>query len=377
MSISTLEYLKTITPSQSALDVLGATFGVSAEENAALIQHGFWHVCFFANQFAWLEADSNWIGVRIVPGVNMAECPVVSVNRFGATTISPTLKNLIPNWILYTQIDAENWLFIQQEWASAKADLLEIHLKLGGEQALFERFEAYLNDDSNFSRPNYLQPKSRAIEYLQVDRSVETTRFRSCIQNLINNENDLPDFSNDFGAWTDFARSVISARAYTLRANKQRSLTDTVQSLWLGFDKSAPFDSDIGQPLQFHIARDPADRLRSLALAVTEPWPDEAGIPDRIQNDPLFPAAQALGRAEHAFSYRGVEHMEAAAKLDIEYGDGRRSYEALISASFWSAMSLGFPYPQAYQAAFHLSQKYRWDEMSEMLEVNEFELQDA
>jgi hypothetical protein len=378
MAISPIEFLKNLKPTKAVEEFFGVSFGISKRNNAQLIQNGFWHVNFFAHQFSWLEDYSNWIGVRIVPGVSLEESPIVSVNKFGAMTISPNLKNLTVNWLYYTQIDANNWEFIHQEWLSVKNEILEIHSQLGGDMDLFTRFDAYILNAENFHLPGYMNEITRAHEFLKVDQSVETTRFREFMQKLILNENLLPEFSNNFGAWNDYTRAAIASRAYFLRGSKKKSLVDTVQSMWLGFDKPAPYDSDIfGKIKQFGISRNPTLPLHSIALSTTQPYThlNEPPIPDSIQNDPLFPAAQALASFSHASGYKGVEHMEAAAKLDIDLNDGKRSYEALVSASFWSAMNLGFPFKESYQAALHLAAKYGWDEMLELLEMNEFELQ--
>ncbi len=377
VAVKALDFLRTLKPSEAVSGILGATFGVSPAENADLIRHGFWHVSFFAQQFSWLEEDSSWIGVRIVPGAKLLESPVVSVNRFGAVTISPRLSDLIVNWLLYTQLEVENWEFVGQEWGAAKGELLEIHSELGGDPALFKRFETYLGDASNFSSAPYTNRASRALDYLKVDESTQTVMFREWMREMINDQTALPKLQKNFGGWSDYARSAIAARAYTLRGSGQLSLAQTVNAMWSGFDKAAPFDSDIGEAQQFHTSRDPADRLRSLALAVTQPWVGEGEIPRDIQNDPLLEAARALGSADSISAYNGVAHMEAAARLDTELGDGERSYDALVSAAFWSALSLGFPFKESYEAAVHIAERYGWTETLALLEGNAFELEEA
>ena len=374
MAQSTIELLKSIRLSEEVLQLLDANFGVTPEENAKLVQLGFWHVAFFANARVWAGARSSWIGVRLIPNRPLDEMPVVATSRFGAITISPSLKNLIPNWLLYLRVSAGSWQSIHDEWNNVKDQLLSIHLSINGDSALFDRLEKYVLTAKNFESPKYQNEIQREHEFIHVDQSLETTQFRNFIQKLILDQLTLPELPNNFGAWNDYARSAIASRAYALRGRKQRSLPDTIQAMWSGFDKAAPYDSDLLQLRQFTMARDPTDQLRQLALAVTQPWPEEAAIPMGIQSDPLFPAARALASFDFASGYQGVEHMEAAAKLDIDFNDGQRSYEALISASFWSAMNLGFPFKESYQAGLHLAAKYGWDEMLELLEGNEFEL---
>jgi hypothetical protein len=378
MSISFIELLKNSKFTDSTLQFLDTQFGVTAQENAVLVQHGFWHVAYFAHSRAWAQESSSWIGIRIIPNTPLAEMPVVATSRLGATTISPTLKNLIPNWILYMTIEPGSWEAIQNEWSDVENEIKDIHYQLGGDLLLFERFKNYVLDSKNFQTKGYIERSSRAFEFLKVDQSVETIQFREFIQKLILDQTLPPEFPNNFGAWNDYAKSAIASRAYSLRAGEQRSLLDTVQPMWLGFDKPAPFD-DLGffEIKQFDMSRNPANNIRSLALVTTQPWLNEPPIPDSIQNDPLFPAARALASFSHASGYKGVEHMEAAAKLDLDLNDGKRSYEALISASFWSAMNLGFPYKESYQASLLLARKYGWDEMLELLEMNEFEIQNA
>jgi hypothetical protein len=374
---SPIDFLRNLKPSDAVQSVFSAKFGVGDSENAILIRHGFWHVLFFANQFLWAGHNSHWIGIRLMPGVSLADSPVVSVKQFGASTISPNLKNLIPNWILHTRIEAENWEYVHTEWSNVKNEMKEIHLNLGGDSQLFDRFDEYISDSKNFQTPNYIKRQSRAYEFLKVDRSTETIQFREFLQSLILNETLLPEFSNNFGAWNDYARTALASRAWNLRVGEVKTLSETAKKIWLGFNKAAPFDSDLraGVPIsQFTSSRDPGGEIHGLLVGMN-PFNDTESIPSSIQSDPLFPAAQALFSQNHYSGYTGVEHMEAAAKLDIDLNDGKRSYEALISASFWSAMNLGFPYKQSYDAALHLAQKYGWDEMLENLELNNFEVQ--
>lgn len=378
MASTALEFLRNLKSTKAVEELFDAKFGTSDAENAGLIQHGFWHVRYFAQARSWAGEDSSWLGVRILPNKPLAEMPVVATNKFGAITISPTLKDFVPNWLLYMRIESGDWNYIHTEWEKVEDQIQNIHSRLGGDPNFFDRFKSYVLNDENFQTKDYLDRKSRAYDFLKVDQSTETIQFREFIQRLILDETLLPEFSGDFGAWNDYARAAIATRAYFLRGNKTKSLLDTVQSMWLGFDKSAPFDSDIfGKIKQFTLARDPTLSLHSIALSTTQPYThlNEPAIPDSIRNDPLFPAALALGSLDHAGAYQGVEHMEAAAKLDVDFNDGQRSYEALISASFWSAMNIGFPFKESYQAALHLAAKYGWDEMRELLEINEFKIQ--
>jgi hypothetical protein len=378
MPLNLIEELKNFKPSDTFRSVLSAEFGITPQKNAVLVQNGFWHVLFFANQYLWADDESDWIGVRIIPNLALQDSPVVSVNQFGASTISPTLKNFIPNWILHTRIEKGSFEHVNSEWSNVKIEMKEAHLNFGGDLDLFNRFDAFISDTQNFQTEGYIERSSRAFEFLKVDQSIQTVQFREFIQKLILDQTLLPEFKNDFGAWNDYARSAIAARAYFLRGGEQRTLLDTVQSMWLGFDKPAPFDDLVFFHIeQCDMSRNPANNIHSLAFATTRSWSDEPPIPESIQKDPLFPAAQALASFDHASGYKGVEHMEAAAKLDLDLNDGKRSYEALISASFWSAMNLGFPYKESYQASLLLARKYGWDEMLELLEMNEFDIQNA
>jgi hypothetical protein len=378
---TSLNFLRTLKLSEATTTFFDAMFGVSSEENAVLVQHGFWHVAYFAHSEIWAGNRSSWIGVRLLPNTPLSEMPVVATSRYGAITISPKLKNLIPNWILYTIIEPGSWESIQSQWSDVENEIKNIHLQLGGDLALFEKFKTYVLDGKNFETPDYLKENSRAFEFLKVDQSIETTQFREFIQKLILNTDLLPEFPNDFGAWNDYARTTVALRAWRLFADEKKTLLEIIKHVWLGFDKSAPFDSDLStnaEISQFTIARNPIYDLSTVARTVARASRDlEEGTVSEIVSDPLFPAARALASFDHASGYKGVEHMEAAAKLDLDLNDGKRSYEALISASFWSAMNLGFPYKESYQASLLLARKYGWDEMLELLEMNEFDIQNA
>jgi hypothetical protein len=378
-----LDFLRALEPSKTVSDFFDAIFGISLEENALLIRHGFWHVAYFAYAEIWTGDSSSRIGVRILPGMSLSEMPVVATNQYGAITISPTLKNLVPNWILHMVIEPGSWESVQSQWSKVEEEIKNIHFQLGGDLLLFERFKNYILDDKNFQTPIYLDEKSRAFEFLKVDQSVETVQFREFIQKLILNETLLPEFPNNFGAWNDYAKSALAFRAYDLLTMKLKTRLETVETIWLGFDKPAPFDSDVFVS-QFTISRNPASLIHDLVTRVEQwdQWDTEESrelLPGRIRSDPLFPAFLALDKAKFGYTsaYTGIEHMEAAAKLDLDLNDGKRSYEALISASFWSAMNLGFPYKESYQASLLLARKYGWDEMLELLEMNEFDIQNA
>jgi hypothetical protein len=380
MGDSLLHSLNTLKLSQEAQSVLDGMFGVSEVETANLVQHGFWHIGFFAQQAVWAEEDSNWIGVRLLPNVMLQDSPVVSVQRYGAVTISPTLKNLIPNWIIYIQLAIGNWQFIYENWHGVQDELRQVHLSLGGDSDFFDRLGAFVTDSQNITILSSASLQKRASLLMGIEQTSETHQFSDLLVSMMSDEVVLPKFNDIFRGWGDAARSAIATRAWNLRVNEKKSLLETVDLMWLGVDKAAPFDYPLSSasPIEpFNSYRTPQHTIHSLALSVSQPYThlNEPAIPMHIQNDPLFTAVKTLGELSHISAYTGVQHMEAAAKLDIDLNDGKRSYEALISASFWSAMNLGFPYKQSYDAALHLAQKYGWDEMLENLELNNFEVQ--
>jgi hypothetical protein len=377
--MDSLESLKSIKV-QKLTDELGIQFGISEVQNAQLIQKGFWYIRFFANLFPYLEDLSEWLGIRVLPEKNWLDCPVVMVSKYGgAVTVSPNLKELLVNLILYTQIEPGNIECLSQAWSSIREDILRIHIDLGGSPSSFSRLDKYVTNVENFKTEIYSYQNTRAYDFLQVDESAETKNFREYLNALMSDEGVIELPPGNLGAWQDYAKSAIAARAYTLFSYDKASAVETSDLIWLGFNKAAPFDSDmpVFQPLwQFTLARNPASFIRNLAFALVK-MQDPTHLPEHIQTNPLFPAARALANVDHPTSYRGVEHMEAAQKFDEELNDGQRSYEALISASFWSAMSFGFPYKESYEAALMLAQKYGWDEMGELLEQNAFELQQS
>ncbi len=380
MNDSLLHILNTFKLSQEAKTVLDAEFGVSEAQIASLVQYGFWHVGFFAQQAVWAAEDSNWIGVRILPNTMLEDSPVVSVQRYGAITISPTLKNLIPNWIIYIQLAIGNWQFIYEKWHLVQVELRQAHLNLGGDVRFFDRLDAFLGDTENIVILNNASQQKRASLLMGIDPTSETQQFSNLLLSLMNDEAVLPKYDDVFHGWNDAARAIIATRAWNLRVTEKKPLLATIDFMWFGVDKAAPFDYPLSsaEPIEpFRSYRSPHHTIHSLALSVSQPYThlNEPPIPMHIQSDPLFTAVKTLGELSHVSSYRGVEHMEAATKLDIDLNDGKRSYEALISASFWSAMNLGFPYKQSYDAALHLAQKYGWDEMLENLELNSFEIQ--
>jgi hypothetical protein len=362
--------------SETAKAVLSIRFDLSNAEKENLVRHGFWHVQFFAQQFAWADTDSDWIGVRIIPNVALQDSPVVSVNHFGAITVSPTFRDFIPNLILHSRIAVGDGEFVSSQWSNVSEELQNLHEKLGGSKIIFDKLTEYLLNQDNFNANQNSDSNLILQNFANQIKDSKTLIFRQNLESMIKNTQYLPQKIDNLGAWNDYLRSAVASRAWSLYVNEIKPLKEVVDNIWLGFDKSAPFDSDIklGSPIsQFTISRSPAEELRLLSLAVVQPF--KLGQTTTYFNDPLFEAAKALASNDFFEGYKGVEHMEAAAKLDVDLNDGKRSYEALVSASFWSAMNLGFPYKESYQAALHLAAKYGWDEMLELLEMNEFELQ--
>jgi hypothetical protein len=375
--IKSLEELQKWKVPQVLSDFLDTKFGVSKESNATLIQSGFWHVGYFAQARAWANTSSSWLGLRFIPGKELTELPVVATKDFGGITISPSLKDLIPNLILYFSVEPGDIEVIRENWDSTEDALYEAHSNLGGDQKSLVRLKEYIFNVDNFETDDYKNKRTRSHSFLYVDKTPETTNFRNFIQVLINNEKALPEFKENFGAWTDYAKSAIASRAYTIFVGKEKSLDEVANSIWLSFNKAAPFDSDIPgfTPIkQFIIDRNPTNVFYSFMVSLINSG-DIKHLPQHIQDDPLFDAAHHLATIGFPTAYTGVEHMEAAQRFDEELNDGQRSYEALISAAFWSAQSLGFPYKESYQAALMLAEKYGWDEMHDLLEQNTFDLQ--
>jgi hypothetical protein len=362
--------------SETAKAVLSIRFDLSNSEKETLIRHGFWHVQFFAQQFAWAGSDSDWIGVRIIPNLTLQDSPIVSVNNFGAITVSPSFREFIPNLILHSRIAVGDGKFIFSQWSNVSKELQDLHESLGGSKIAFDKLTEYLLNQDNFNDAQNYDSNLVLQNFADQIKDPETSTFRRNLQLMIENTHYLPQKVDNLGIWKDYFHSAIASRAWSMYVNNVKPLEEVVDDIWLGFDKPAPFDSDIklGNPIsQFTISRNPAEELRLLSLTIAQPF--KLGQTAAYFNDPLFEAAKALSSNDFFEGYKGVEHMEAAAKLDIDLNDGKRSYEALISASFWSAMNIGFPFKESYQAAVHLAQKYGWDEMLELLEMNEFELQ--
>jgi hypothetical protein len=375
-------------PSHISALVLNLQFGVTQAENASLIKYGFWHILYFARlaeedpDYTMLALHTDvktgktaydnslsWIGIRILPDTSLADCPVVLTQYCGAITVSPTLRNFIPNWILHTQIEKGNWEYVHGNWPIVKDELQDIHVQLGGDPGLFERLSHYIETTENFKTLRYTAKKgvSRAYEYIKVDNSTETVRFREFIQTLIQNQASLPDFPNNFGAWNDYARSCLATRATYLVATGQKTVQEAAPLLWTGFDKSIPFDSHIRkiQIRQFTARIDPGCDIWACVSNFSRRNKDM--IPVDIYMDPLFAASQAS-----RMDCKGEEHMKAAKKIDMELGNGKRSYEALLSASYFSANKRGHLIEKSYEAALQLAQKYQWNQMLEFLMSNRF-----
>jgi hypothetical protein len=281
---------------------------------------------------------------------------------------------------MYLRLDVGGWEYLAEFWKNGSRDeCFELHKSLGGDLSLFENLETFLAKPDKFETELFKNERTRAFEFTQIDTSEQHVRFRNYIQHIIENPDLLPEHPRDMGPWDNYARVTVAAQVKHLLREKKIQPRDTFQYFFNAFDIVHPIDAaihiywPIDSTKQFTTASDPHSNIESIVAHLSRLDPD-VQRPSLIKNDPIYRIARVLGEA--VSSYGGVEHMEVAAVFDLKYSDGLRSYQCLVNAAYWSARAFGFPFPQSYQAARGLALKYGWEEMSEALELNYFEIEE-
>ncbi|MET6997334.1 hypothetical protein [Chitinophaga defluvii] len=359
--------LKTLgqTWSEEDSDTISFHPGIPMKKWLPYLKKGYWHILPLGH-------DSYSVyGLRIMPDKKWEEWPVVVFNDLhSAVTIAPDSSAALP-LIRYQIItgDQEMFTYMLEGWNRYKALALPLQKILGNTADLdeFKQFlEAHKPDDS----PGNEDALFLKLWYLY-DTTAAHKAMRTAITEMEENDEYLPSLSPDksYGIWQTrlyhlFARHLDIS--HVEKALKDAKLTANIIT---AFDEPLCYDNEYGGISQFPNRAIEPDSLSVdlAALILTEEdnkW---------VQADPLFPVMQELTQKRKS-KYIGTAHMEAAALLDDQLDRPLRSWNALVSAAYWSGKNLQETALPAWEAAIYLCKKNKWKDALMALEyqLNEY-----
>jgi hypothetical protein len=310
---------------------------------------GTWWLAPFAR-----SDGGDLIGFRMLPGVRLADGPVVWASGPAAVTVATRADRVVPVGVFAQMLSApRRWVdaseLLETEWNELEA----AHRALGGTDLAALR--AIAGDDklrAECARPGALGMAAVARTFERLDSSPDTAQFRRALVAAASGH-PLPAVTGaaDTGPWAaaldalafDPAR-VGPVRASFASAAHRDSGAAALLSAWRLFRHPAGLDVVWGHPPDpwpEPVATVAAKRLHAAARLLVA---NAGGAPADWRADPLWPALAAL---------------EAAANLD-ERGAPERALPAITAVEFWNFLAGGQPMDGAIEAAHALARRQGW-----------------
>ena len=303
------------------------------------------------------------VGLRLVPGRALAQCPVVEVEGAQAVTIASSPAHLVPvrlherlrqggaAWDELAALDDERW-----------AALVALHHKLGG-QGQLEAVRALLSDaglrqlyDGGGDRK--AQATARAEVLQRLDPSPETAAYARYLARA-GVDRVAPTPVPEAGGWTD---SLCTLALYASQHDPEDEphRDDESWAAWRVAQQLPGLDTArVGLGLVPGLRRDAGAALALGAAKVVV----KRARPE-WQAGPLWPAIERLA---HEPDYDGLAHLEAAAALE-RAGEAAAAFTALAASSYWEVVARGEATRDALAPACALARRAGWTELADSLE---------
>jgi hypothetical protein len=361
MILEIIEKLKAIAQKMNEDDIALLGFSPSIDNGiqSNLLGKGWWHVLYFGSN------DYFQFGLRIVPWKKFGEWPVVAMNEFySSSTIAPNISKALPFLRYRNLIDSQEYFeLIKGDWDNYIKTATPIIEILKSEKSI-EDFKEYMFDPKQNNPSNAESVSEKYVKFWEhIYPSPDFKKIRTEIDNMIENENYLPRLKTgeEYGIWQTRLFHLYASRV-TFNSLKMLVKKKQTSLLIPAFDEPLCFDSESISVSQLpNNSRDPSISAFNFAeqiVTVEEPV---------IKNDPLFPAMEELVN-EGKNNYTGIRHAEAAAILDDRLGQPKRSWNALISSTYWSGKNSDEALLPVLEAAIYLCKKHKWIDATPVLE---------
>lgn len=325
---------------------------------------GTWWLAPFAR-----TEGGDLIGLRMLPGVRLAEGPVVWASGTAAVTVATRADRVVPVVVFAQMLSApRRWVDASELLDTEWDELAAAHRALGGDDLAGLR--AIARDDklrAECARPGPVGAVAVARTFERLDPSPDTTLFRRALFAAASAQ-PLPAVPPAVGTgpWAaaldalafDPAR-VGPVRASFASAAHRDSGAAVLAAAWRLFRHPAGLDVVWGHPADpwpEPVATVAARRLHAAARLLVA---NSGAAPADWRGDPVWPAIAALAAAPGPFDYHGAEFIEAAAELDRR-GAPERALPALTAVEFWNFLAGGQPMDGAIEAAHALARRQGW-----------------
>jgi len=320
---------ETLSVSDEAQQLIEFRFGLEASHRQTLRD---------ANAFWFLPIGTRRdeiYGVRVLPGANVDECPVVRMldgDAYGqASTVVSRPSSLIPFLAFPGSVVSRNaWDQVAQAPDAVWAELERVHAALGGTDGLRAVREVLASDD--FRRACDLSDKGGDIEAVlptirkQLDPAPETVRYVDYVRQLLVEQSFVRP-PRELGCWGQSAASAAWVAAQDDGGTREEDRYDLALALVSAQAGIDTFQRDF--PSYSPSPNGSSEQLFAAAELLTS-----AAVPDgRADIETLWrPVATAL--SDERDDYRASRHFELCERFQAE---GRRAeaFYAVASAGYW------------------------------------------
>jgi hypothetical protein len=325
---------------------------------------GTWWMLPFARSWG-----GDLVGLRLLPGVPRAECPVVRAMGPGAVTVASRPACLVPTMVFAKMLEGTyDWLLASELLDGEWEELAGLHAALGGSDGL-SALRAVVLDES--LREACANPESESWNdaategFVRLDPSPETAIYRRYLQRAVAT-GEAPAPPPSAGCW-NAALASLSFLVNRAGSRDPAGRANELRAAWAVINQPSGIDTSWRERPSHACLLDPAAGARLVYSAARRLAERPAEIPMTWKYDPLWAVARALVDAGSPSRYDGTAHLQAAALLDDEVGDRERAFAALMSVGFWNYLALDRSLSPPREAARWMAERYGWKDLLESL----------
>jgi len=342
----------TVAGLEEAEQAYAFSFALEPEHWMSLSTCGTWSVLPLGHR------RDEVIGIRLVPGRALADCPVVQLSEHESLTLVSRPAYLVP-YLLFpgTILEREHWDQLLALPPSVWRALEKAHRALGGGDDLAAiravLADARLRDACLISDRSDESRRHRVEVRLRIDPAAETRRYFEYLLAAVERY-DAPVPLPDVGVWRAAAASVCASAA-TMDAKQLAARGPT--AAWELLRQPAGLDCFQGESPSMVMAAtgDSMPLVRAAQLLRKH----AGDVPAAWREDPWWPTVEAL--AAEPETYGGLAHMEAAGALRKQRRDDE-AFVALVSAAYWMYVRTREPFSELRETTTALADESGWSE---------------
>ncbi len=305
----------------------------------------------------------TWIGARLAPGLDLADCPLVLVHARNGRTLNTTARDGLAAAIgeAGLGLSPHHWDELEVRWDRIQEPVAALDTAMGGDQAL-TRLRAVLDDAdtrSHLCGPGAGEAQAKAWSRLlpKLDPDPRRARQLEAARDAVLNTTTMPTQS-DLGPWQDGANSMGVAAAF-----KAGDMAGLAQAAWNAQLRRAYTDLHPWVLVNPMTAVD-SSAVMNLKMAVMQMLRNKQHVDDSATSHPLWPAVQQVAMNG---SYDGSAHLEAAKALE-DSGELELAWGATMGAAYFAHQVAKSSVRPAFDAARALAKRQDWGVITEHLD---------